>query len=141
MAVTAAPAPSAQRVIGPWMAVALVMGNMIGSGIFLLPASLAPYGGIALAGWLVSAAGSMLLALVFARLGRLNPAAGGLYAYTRAAFGDLAGFLIGWGYWISTWSSEAALAVAFVGIWIPSSHRWCGHLPSQPRSPLGWCGC
>ena len=66
------------------MAVALVMGNMIGSGIFLLPASLAPYGGIALAGWLVSAVGSMLLALVFARLGRLNPAAGGLYAYTRA---------------------------------------------------------
>ena len=110
------------------MAVALVMGNMIGSGIFLLPASLAPYGGIALAGWLVSAAGSMLLALVFARLGRLNPAAGGLYAYTRAAFGDLAGFLIGWGYWISTWSSEAALAVAFVGYLDP-------FVPSLVRSP------
>ena len=68
MAVTAASPVPAQRVIGPWMAVALVMGNMIGSGIFLLPASLAPYGGIALAGWLVSAVGSMLLALVFARL-------------------------------------------------------------------------
>jgi len=113
---TTSPATApAQRVIGPWMAIALVMGNMIGSGIFLIPASLAPYGGVALAGWLVSAAGATMLALMFARLGRLYPAAGGLYAYTRVAFGDLAGFLIGWGYWISTWASEAALAVAFVG--------------------------
>jgi APA family basic amino acid/polyamine antiporter len=114
--------------MGPWMAVALVMGNMIGSGIFLLPASLAPYGGIALAGWLVSTLGSLALALVFARLGRINPAAGGLYAYTRQAFGDLAGFLIAWGYWISVWSSEAALAVAFVGYLDP-------FIPSIVRSP------
>ena len=88
---------------------------MIGSGVFLLPASLAPYGGISLAGWIVSAGGAVLLALVFARLAASNPAAGGPYAYTRAAFGDMAGFLVAWGYWISVWSSNAALAVAFVG--------------------------
>jgi APA family basic amino acid/polyamine antiporter len=62
------------------MAVALVMGNMIGSGIFLLPSSLAPYGGLSIVGWVVSAAGALALALVFARLARLSPAAGGPYA-------------------------------------------------------------
>jgi basic amino acid/polyamine antiporter, APA family len=106
---------STARALGFWTAVALVMGNMIGSGVFLLPASLAPYGGIGLIGWCVSAAGSVLLALVFARLARLNPAAGGPYAFTRQAFGDLPGFLVAWGYWISVWSSQAALAVALVG--------------------------
>jgi len=96
------------------MAVALVMGNMIGSGIFLLPASLAPYGGLSLAGWLVSGAGALALAAVFARLARIHPAAGGPYAFTRAAFGDLPGFLVAWGYWISICTSLGALAVAFV---------------------------
>ncbi len=104
-----------RREIGLWTAVALVVGNMIGSGVFLLPASLAPYGGLSLVGWGVSTAGSVLLALVFARLARVSPAAGGPYAYTREAFGDLAGFLVGWGYWISTWCTNAALAIAFVG--------------------------
>jgi APA family basic amino acid/polyamine antiporter len=97
------------------MAVALVMGNMIGSGIFLLPASLAPFGGLGLVGWLVSTAGALALAFVFARLSRLDPAAGGPYAYTRRAFGDLAAFLVAWGYWISIWTSLGALAVALVG--------------------------
>jgi APA family basic amino acid/polyamine antiporter len=103
------------RKVGFATAVALVLGNMIGSGVFLLPASLAPYGGMSLVGWLVSAGGAVLLAIVFARLGRRDPAAGGPYAYTRRAFGDLAGFLVAWGYWISSWSTNAALAVAFVG--------------------------
>ena len=97
------------------MAVALVMGNMIGSGIFLLPASLAGFGGVSIIGWLVSAGGAVLLAMVFARLARLDPAAGGPYAYTRRAFGDLPGFLVAWGYWISVWTGMAALAVALVG--------------------------
>jgi APA family basic amino acid/polyamine antiporter len=103
------------REIGFWTAVALVVGNMIGSGVFMLPASLAPYGSMSLLGWAVSAGGSIALALVFAHLARAQPAAGGPYAYTRAAFGNLAGFLTGWGYWISVWSSLAALAIAFVG--------------------------
>ena len=111
------------------MAVALVMGNMIGSGVFLLPSSLAPFGGVSLIGWIVSAAGAVLLALVFVRLARFNPAAGGPYAYTRQAFGDLAGFLVAWGYWISVWSSMAALAVAFVGYLDP-------FIPSLVRAPI-----
>jgi APA family basic amino acid/polyamine antiporter len=94
---------------------AFVIGSMIGSGVFLLPASLAPYGGMSLVGWVVSAGGSVLLALALARLAALNPATGGPYAYTRQAFGDLAGFLVGWGYWVSCWSTNGALAVAFVG--------------------------
>jgi len=92
-----------------------VIGNMIGSGIFLLPASLAPYGGISILGWLFTAAGAMLIALVFARLSGKMPKAGGLYAYTKAGFGDLAGFLIAWGYWISIWCGNAAIATAFAG--------------------------
>ena len=94
---------------------ALVVGNMIGSGVFLLPASLAPFGGASLLGWLVTTAGSMTIGLVFARLARRMPAAGGPYAYTREAFGEFAGFLVGWGYWISCWSALAAIAVAMVG--------------------------
>ena len=108
---TGAPA----RSIGLWTAVALVMGNMIGAGVFLLPASLAPFGGIALIGWVVSAGGSLLLARVFAWLAEVHPASGGPYAYTRRAFGDLAGFLVAWGYWLSVVASNAAVAVAFVG--------------------------
>jgi APA family basic amino acid/polyamine antiporter len=92
----------------------MVVGGMIGSGVFLLPASLAPYGGLAFAGWVVSAAGSVLLAFVFAWLTRLHPSAGGPYAFTRQAFGDLAGFLVAWGYWLSICSANAALAIAFV---------------------------
>jgi len=116
------------RRVGFWTAVTIVMGNMIGSGIFLLPASLAPYGAISLAGWIVSAGGSILLAVVFARLARARPVTGGPYAYTRLAFGDLAGFLVAWGYWVSVWCTLAALAVAFVGYLDP-------FVPSVVREP------
>jgi APA family basic amino acid/polyamine antiporter len=116
------------RTIGYWTTVALVMGNMIGSGVFLLPASLAPYGGVSLLGWLISTAGALMLALVFARLARIVPAAGGPYAYTRLAFGDFAGFLVAWGYWISMWCTNAALAVAGVGYLDP-------FVPTLVRNP------
>jgi APA family basic amino acid/polyamine antiporter len=106
--------PPSRRRLGIWMATALVVGNMIGSGIFLLPASLAGYGGISVLGWLFTATGAVLLALVFARLGRAFPRAGGPYAYTREAFGDFVGFLTAWGYWIAAWVGNAAIAVAFV---------------------------
>jgi basic amino acid/polyamine antiporter, APA family len=117
------------RAIGFWTTVALVMGNMIGSGVFLLPASLAPYGGVSLLGWLISTVGALTLALVFARLARAAPATGGPYAYSRRAFGDLAGFLVAWGYWISMWCTNAALAVAGVGYLDPFA-------PSLVRNPV-----
>ena len=108
-------AGEAPRALGLWRSTALVVGNMIGSGIFLLPASLALFGGISILGWLFTTTGAMLLALVFARLASTVPKAGGLYAYTRIGFGDMAGFLVAWGYWISIWSGNAAIATGFAG--------------------------
>lgn len=107
--------PGGERTLGLWRSTALVVGNMIGSGIFLLPAALAAYGGISILGWLFTSTGAILLALVFARLSRRVPKVGGLYVYTRLGFGDFAGFLIAWGYWISIWCGNAAIATAFVG--------------------------
>lgn len=103
-----------RRSLGLWTCTALVVGNMIGSGIFLLPASLAVYGGISLAGWVFTAAGAWVLAVLFAGLARTVPRAGGPYAYSRAGFGDFAGFLVAWGYWISLLTGNAAIAVAMV---------------------------
>lgn len=94
---------------------ALVVGNMIGSGFFIAPAALAPYGATALIGWGVMAFGAVCLGMVFARLARIAPATGGPYAYTRMGFGRFAGFLIAWGYWISIWASLPAMAAALVG--------------------------
>jgi APA family basic amino acid/polyamine antiporter len=102
---------------------------MIGSGVFLLPSSLAPFGGLSFVGWVVSAIGAMLLALVFAFLARRHPAAGGVYAYTRDGYGDLAGFLVAWGYWTSIWAADAALAIAFVGYLDP-------FLPPAFKTPI-----
>ncbi len=107
--------PSTAKALGLATLTALVVGNMIGSGVYLLPAALAPFGGASLLGWLVTTGGSIAIGLVFARLARRLPAAGGPYAYTREAFGEFAGFLVGWGYWISCWSAVAAIAVAMVG--------------------------
>jgi APA family basic amino acid/polyamine antiporter len=101
--------------MGFWTCTALVVGNMVGSGVFLLPASLTPYGGLSLIGWLVSSVGAVLLALTFSRLARLNPAAGGPYAYTRDAFGSFAGYLCAWIYWMAAWIGNAAISVTLVG--------------------------
>lgn len=103
-----------KRVFGIWICLALVMGNMIGSGVFLLPASLAPYGWNAIFGWLVTIGGALCLAFVFARLARTFPKAGGPYAYTREAFGAPAGFAVAWSYWISVWTANAAIALAAI---------------------------
>lgn len=113
---TAIPAVASRgAALGLWTATALVVGNMIGSGLFLLPAALAPYGAAAFLGWGLSAAGAMSLAVVFAWLALRHPVRGGPYAYARLAFGDGAGFTVAWSYWISIWSGNAAIAVAFTG--------------------------
>lgn len=109
--------------MGFWTCTALVVGNMIGSGVFLLPSSLAAYGGLSLFGWLISSTGAVILALTFARLARLNPSAGGPYAYTRDGFGSFAGYLCAWTYWKAAWIGNAAIAVTLVGylqVFIPA---------------------
>lgn len=89
---------------------------MIGSGIFLLPASLAIYGGVGMIGWICAACGAMLMAYVFGQLGRFAPdSLGGPYIFTRLGLGDFAAFLVAWGYWIAIWATNAAIAVALVG--------------------------
>lgn len=123
-----APAPPEQgegpgAKLGFWMAVALVMGNMIGSGVFLLPASLAPYGWNAVAGWALTIAGALCLAHVIARLTVAHPRSGGPVGFANLAFGPAPAFLIGWSYWVSIWTTTATIAVAaisYLGILVPS---------------------
>ncbi|MEW2526873.1 amino acid permease [Streptomyces sp. NPDC047071] len=116
------------RRFGLPIATCLVMGNIIGGGIFLLPASVAPFGTISLVAFAVLTAGAIALALVFGRLAERDPRTGGPYVYAREAFGDFAGFLAAWSYWITTWVSNAALAVAAVGyldVLMPvTDHKW-----------------
>ncbi|MBS0358231.1 MAG: amino acid permease [Proteobacteria bacterium] len=88
---------------------------MIGSGIFLLPASLAAFGSISILGWIFTATGALFLALLFARLSNIMPKVGGPYAYCREAFGDFIGFQVAYNYWIALWVGNAAIVVAFVG--------------------------
>ena len=108
-----------KRELGTGTSTALVIGNMVGSGVFLLPASLAGVvlisGSGSLLAWLLGGMAAMLLALVFANLGRAYPKTGGPYAYSRRAFGDFIGFWMAWGYWIAAWVGNAAITVAFVG--------------------------
>jgi APA family basic amino acid/polyamine antiporter len=110
--------------IGLWTSTALVVGNMIGSGIFLLPAALAAYGAISFIGWICSSLGAVALALLFSHLSKMFPnSTGGPYAYSREGLGEFAGFLVAWGYWLSTLCTNAAIAVAFVSylsVFIPA---------------------
>ncbi|MBL7863283.1 MAG: amino acid permease [Cyclobacteriaceae bacterium] len=100
--------------IGLWTTTALVVGNMVGSGVFLLPATLAAYGGISLLGWIGSSVGAIFLALLFSKLSKIVPnAIGGPYAFTRVGLGDFAAYLVAWGYWFSIWCTNAAIAVTF----------------------------
>jgi APA family basic amino acid/polyamine antiporter len=108
-------APSAGRPLGLITCSALVVGNVIGSGFFLSPSALAPYGIAALVGWVLMGGVAICLALLFARLAQLLPGAGGPYAFTRRAFGPFAGFIVAWAYWISMWVSQPAIALTFVG--------------------------
>ena len=117
------------------MCLALVVGNMIGSGIFLLPASLAPYGLNSIFGWIFSASGGVLLAIVFAQLSRVYPQAGGPYVYPRVAFGECCGFVMAWGYWMSVWVGNAAIAIGTRRLPRPSSCPRSRRPRARRRSP------
>src|SRR5882757_10144177 len=111
--------PASRPLLGFWMCVALVVGNTIGSGVFLLPTALAPYGLNSVVAWGFTASGAIALAVVFARLSRAYPQAGGPYAYVHFAFGPLTAFIVAWGYWISIWVGNVALATAGVSYLTP----------------------
>ena len=107
--------PKDHNKLGIWMSISLVIGNMIGAGIYMMPSALAQYGGISIIGWLVSSLGALLLAKVFSKLSKMvKGRAGGPYAFAKIGFGDYIGFLVAWGYWISIWVANAAIAIAFV---------------------------
>src|SRR5215470_11699251 len=95
-------------------AIALIVGSIIGVGIFNLPSSLAAYGPITLISMALTTVGALAFALLFAALSRRLPADGGPYAYARVAFGNRLGFANAWSYWITAWAGNAAIAVGWV---------------------------
>jgi APA family basic amino acid/polyamine antiporter len=102
--------------IGLITSTSYVIGSMIGAGIFVLPAILASYGSISFLGWIFTAAGAIILAKIFGNFSKIIVnESGGPYTYSKAGFGDFIGFLVAWGYWISIWISNAALAITIVG--------------------------
>ena len=103
-----------KRRLGLVMCVALVVGNMIGTGIFQLPRNLAPLGWNSVVGWLATIGGTLCLAVVLLRLARGRADGCGPYVYPAAAFGPGTGFVVAWSYWISCWAANATLAVAVV---------------------------
>jgi APA family basic amino acid/polyamine antiporter len=107
--------PSAHKEIGFWRGWSIAVGCAIGSGVFMMPTLLAPYGMLGLAGWLIAGGGTLLVALSLSRLVRRIPKIGGPYAYVQAGLGSFAGFLIAWTYWIACIAAVSGIAIAFVG--------------------------
>ena len=127
------PAPPNSTAMGPWMATALVMGLMIGSGVFLLPAQLAPYGWNAVAAWGLSIGGAMALAVVIARLTVAVPDAEGPIGFVSAAFGAVPAFMIGWSYWVGCIVASVTMSVAamsYLSVFAPQ-------LAAVPYLPAG----
>lgn len=118
--------------LGVFALTALVTGNMIGSGIFLLPASLAQIGSISLISWLLTGCGALLLAFIFANFSVISPKVGGPYAYVSAELGEFLGFQTAYCYWITAWVGNAAIAlagVAYLSVFIPVlAEPWPGCL-------------
>jgi basic amino acid/polyamine antiporter, APA family len=107
--------PTPTSALGLPAASALVIGSIIGTGVFALPSALAPYGPIAIVAFVVVTIGALALAMTFGSLSKRVPASGGPYVYARQAFGEFAGFLNAWSYWITAWAGNAAIVVAWVG--------------------------
>jgi APA family basic amino acid/polyamine antiporter len=108
------PGASAAGRMGLNVAVALIVGSIIGVGIFNLPTSLGAYGPISLVSMGLTTVGALALAMLFAALSRRMPADGGPYAYARTAYGNGVGFMNAWSYWITAWAGNAAIAVGWV---------------------------
>ncbi|UVO52818.1 APC family permease [Sphingomonas sp. SUN039] len=109
-----APGSAEGRPFGVWTAAALVVGGMIGAGVFVMPAQLAPYGWTGVAGWSVAIPGAMLLAFVLSQLATARPAASGAVVIVGEALGPLPGVLVGWSYWVGICSANAIIALTAV---------------------------
>ncbi len=107
------PALPPSKRLGGAMSAAMVVGTMIGSGIYLLPTTLAPFGPNILLAFAITIAGTMCLAIAFARLAARLP--GGPFVYVRSAFGDTPAFITLWSYMVSQWTGVAAVSVAVAG--------------------------
>jgi basic amino acid/polyamine antiporter, APA family len=108
--------------MGLLTATALVVGNIIGGGVFLLPATLAPFGYNALFSWAITLCGGICLAYVFATLAREMPDAGGVFGFMRRSLGEVPAFIGSWGYWLSVWTAIAGIAtsgIAYLGELVP----------------------
>lgn len=115
-----------RRTLGFWAAWSMTVGVMIGSGIFTLPAVLAPKGLLGFGGWIISAGGAICLALTLSRLAAQTRKSGGPFVYAHQTFGEFTGFLMAWAYWCSYWSALPAIAIAFIGylaVFIPGIDR------------------
>jgi APA family basic amino acid/polyamine antiporter len=128
----AAPAETEAKGFGLPAAIALIMGSIIGVGIFNLPTSLASYGPITLVSMALTTVGALSLAVLFGALSRRLPADGGPYAYARVGFGNAYGFMNAWSYWITAWAGNAAIAVGWV-LYVEhfvnkSHHKWASIL-------------
>ena len=123
---TAPPATAEAAKLGPVLATILVAGNMIGSGIYLLPATLATVGTVNLLGWLAATVGALLIAGVFSALAILRPDIDGVAEYARVGLGRYIGFQSGLAYWMSNWTGVIAVGVAVTGyltVFAPVLHR------------------
>lgn len=122
--------PAGGRKLGWGLAALLVAGNMIGSGVYLLPSSLASVGSSSLVGWVVAAVGALLLAGVIAGLGRVLPGADGLSGYSGRGLGRFFGYQASLAYWVGNWAGNVAIAVAATGylahFYPVLSQRWPG---------------
>jgi len=137
-----------QDLLGLPASTALIIGSIIGVGVFSLPYSLSSYGPISLLAMALATVGSLALAVMFAVMSRRIPADGGPYAYSRTAFGNSTGFVNAWSYWITCWGGNAAIvvgwvfyvehfinkngstggsiAIAVVGLWLPAAVNLLG---------------
>jgi APA family basic amino acid/polyamine antiporter len=106
--------PTGSRTLGLPQATALILGSIVGVGIFNLPYSLASIGPISIVAMALTTVGALALAVMFAALSRRLPADGGPYAYARAAFGNGIGFTNAWSYWITAWAGNAAIVTGWV---------------------------
>ena len=103
------------RVIGFWRGWSIAVGCAVGSGIFMMPTLLAPYGMLGFGGWIIAGSGSVLVALTMARLVTRIPKTGGPYVYVNEGLGKFLGFIIAWTYWVACVAAISGISIAFVG--------------------------